>query len=173
MKSKNLVRTTVILLILALNISCDQVSKSIARHNLVYNEQVNVVKTYLVLIKVENTGAFLSMGNSYPKPIKLLVMIILPIVALGYGMVYMLTNKKLTTLTTLAICFMIGGGIGNIYDRTVYGSVTDFLHMDFGFFRTGIFNLADVSLMCGIFLFLVEYYIQYKATKQQSTTQVE
>lgn len=166
MKAKLTVRTIAIFLILTLNIGCDQVSKSIARSNLTYNEQVNVVQQYLVLIKVENTGAFLSLGNSYPKPLKLLIMIILPLVALGYGVVYLLTNKSLTKLTTLAICFMIGGGIGNIYDRMVYGSVTDFLHIDFVIFHTGIFNLADVSLMTGIFLFLVEYFLQHRTAKQ-------
>jgi len=37
---------------------------------------------------------------------------------------------------------LIGGGIGNVYDCILFGSVTDFLHLDFGIFRTGIFNFA-------------------------------
>src|SRR6266542_355375 len=154
MKAKSTTRTIVIFLILALNIGCDQVSKSIVRNHMAYNEQINVVQHYLILIKVENTWAFLSLGNSYPKPLKLLIMIILPLLALGFGIVYLLTNRNLSRLITLGVCFMIGGGIGNIYDRMVYGSVTDFLHIDFVVFHTGIFNLADVSLMTGIFLFL-------------------
>lgn len=166
MKAKLTARTIVIFLILAINIGCDQVSKSIVRNHMAYNEQINVVQHYLILIKVENTGAFLSLGNSYPKPLKLLIMIILPLVALGFGIVYLLTNRSLSRLTTLGVCFMIGGGIGNIFDRMVYGSVTDFLHIDFVIFHTGIFNLADVSLMTGIFLFLVEYFLQHRTAKQ-------
>ena len=53
--------------------------------------------------------------------------------------------------TLVGFCCIIGGGIANVYDRIVYGSVTDFLHLDFGgFLRTGIFNLADVSVMVGM-----------------------
>ncbi len=51
----------------------------------------------------------------------------------------------------IPFAFIIGGGIGNLYDRILYGSVTDFLHMDFQLFRTGIFNMADVSIMIGVF----------------------
>ncbi|MFA6946987.1 MAG: signal peptidase II [Pedobacter sp.] len=51
-------------------------------------------------------------------------------------------------------CFVIGGGIGNLYDRIVHGSVTDFLHLDLGVFQTGIFNMADVSIMLGMVLIL-------------------
>ena len=55
----------------------------------------------------------------------------------------------------IGMCFLIGGGIGNIIDRLLYGSVTDFLHIDFGLFRTGIFNLADVSIMVGIGILII------------------
>ena len=51
---------------------------------------------------------------------------------------------------------MVGGGIGNIYDRLIHGSVTDFLHLDFGLFQTEIFNMADVSIMVGMLTILVD-----------------
>jgi signal peptidase II len=57
------------------------------------------------------------------------------------------------------MCFLIGGGIGNIYDRIKFGSVTDFLHIDFILFRTGIFNLADVSIMIGIGILLLHSFL--------------
>ena len=71
----------------------------------------------------------------------------------------------------IGICFLIGGGIGNIYDRIVYGSVTDFLHMDFVLFKTGIFNMADVSIMTGIGLLLLQTLLAKKEEKQLSDSQ--
>jgi len=56
----------------------------------------------------------------------------------------------------VGMCFLIGGGIGNIADRMIYGSVTDFLHLTFGALQTGIFNMADVSIMMGILLILLD-----------------
>jgi signal peptidase II len=61
-------------------------------------------------------------------------------------------------MSALALSFAIGGGIGNIYDRLVHGSVTDFMHINFGLFQTGIFNMADVSIMVGMFIFLAQSY---------------
>ena len=72
-------------------------------------------------------------------------------------------------LESLGLAFIIGGGIGNIFDRIVYGSVTDFFHMDFVIFRTGIFNMADVSVMVGTSLLLVSTF----GKKKKDTAQEE
>jgi len=59
----------------------------------------------------------------------------------------------------VGISFVLGGGIGNMYDRIVHGSVTDFMHIDFIIFQTGIFNMADVSIMMGMFLILIRSFL--------------
>ena len=65
----------------------------------------------------------------------------------------------------IGLSFIIGGGIGNIYDRIVHGSVTDFLHIDLGLFRTGIFNMADVSIMVGMGIVL---FSMWRANKEEA-----
>ena len=65
--------------------------------------------------------------------------------------------------------FIVGGGIGNMIDRILLGSVTDFLHMDFVLFRTGIFNAADVSIMVGMFLLLFQSFFHRSDTKSVLT----
>jgi signal peptidase II len=160
MKAKKILKVTFILIILCSNIACDQVSKNIVRHKIDYNEQISLIGKYLTLTKVENTGAFLSLGNSLPKNLKLIILTILPLIVLGFAIVYILTKNNLSTLTLLGIVFIVGGGIGNIYDRFIYGSVTDFLHIDFVIFQTGIFNMADVSVMLGTFILFGEFYFR-------------
>ena len=93
-------------------------------------------------------------------PIKILLLTILPLIVLGLAFIYLLTKKNLSNLTIIGICFIVGGGVGNIYDRVIYGSVTDFLHIDFVIFQTGIFNMADVSIMTGTLLVLFESYFK-------------
>lgn len=168
MKLNKYLRTLLILIVLGSNIGCDQVSKNIARQSLQYNEQIGYFNNYLMLIKVENAGAFLSLGDSLPQPLRSLLLTLMPIAALAFALIYLFAKKDLSTTAVTGICFVIGGGIGNIYDRIVYGSVTDFLHMDFGIFRTGIFNMADVSVMIGTLLVLVELYFQPEANKETS-----
>jgi signal peptidase II len=59
----------------------------------------------------------------------------------------------------IGISFAIGGGLGNIYDRILFGSVTDFLYFDFVLFHTGIVNMADISVTIGFFMIVYELYI--------------
>ena len=159
MSSNKIVRIIVILLILCANVGCDQVSKHIVRRNVAYHENITVIKNFITLTKVENTGAFLSLGDSLPKAVSIILLTILPFIILGLGLIYIFTVSKLSNLRMVAICLIIGGGFGNIFDRAVYGSVTDFLHMNFGIFRTGVFNVADVSIMTGMFMILFETYV--------------
>ncbi|MBB2146709.1 signal peptidase II [Pedobacter sp. LMG 31464] len=156
MQKKETLRWILLLAIVALNIGCDQVSKSIVRQKIDYDENISIIKNHFILTKVENTGAFLSAGNNLPEAVRFVLLSILPVLVLGYGLFYLLSKNNLPRSIQLGLCFLIGGGIGNVYDRILFGSVTDFLHMDFGIFRTGIFNLADVSIMIGIALLFIQ-----------------
>ncbi len=157
-----------LLLIVALNLGCDQFSKVIARKNIEPYEQIEVIKDRFTLTLVENTGAFLSAGSNLPEIIRIIVLTVLPTLVLAYGLWFLYSNKHLPRLMQIGICFLIGGGIGNIYDRIVYGSVTDFLHMDFVLFRTGIFNMADVSIMIGIGLLLLQNLTAARIKKHEA-----
>jgi signal peptidase II len=154
MKSTVLTRTTIILIILIINIGCDQVSKTIVRKHLDSSRTIGLLDNHLTLLKVENTGAFLSFGTELDQPYKFIALTVFPLLTLAIGLFYLFAGTEMTKMTTLGICFFIGGGIGNLYDRILYGSVTDFLHLDFGLFQTGIFNVADLSITTGVFILL-------------------
>jgi signal peptidase II len=169
MNANKIIRTLIILAILATNVGCDQVSKHMVRQSVGEFEQISVIKNFVTLMKVENTGAFLSWGSSLPQPYKLILLSVLPVVVLALAFLFVLTQKDLSKLTVVAICFVLGGGIGNIYDRVMHGSVTDFLHIDFVIFQTGVFNMADVSVMLGMFFVLVEAYLKRKKISVDET----
>lgn len=155
-----LTRIAWILLILALNVSCDQVSKSIARKQLDYQEKIVVVKNWFTLTRVENTGAFLGVFKTTNRAVQLIVLIGIPLLMIGYALYYLLRTHRISHLISLGLCFIVGGGLGNQYDRIFRGSVTDFLLVDLQIFRTGVFNLADFSIMIGLLLVLFEVYIR-------------
>ena len=68
----------------------------------------------------------------------------------------------------IGFCCIIGGGVANVYDRIVYKSVTDFFHIDLGgVFKTGIFNVADMSVMLGMGLLL---YGNFKTNKKEKAS---
>jgi signal peptidase II len=164
MKARRILRTLMILILLGSNIGCDQISKSIVRQRIDFNEHIFLIADHLTLMKVENTGAFLSLGHAFPEPVKTFILVIIPLMLLGAAFVYVLTKRNLSSTSILGIGFVVGGGAGNIYDRIVYGSVTDFVHIDFVIFQTGVFNMADVSVTTGMLILLYELYAGRRIT---------
>lgn len=150
MSSKLIFRPVILFAILATNIGCDQLSKHVVRQQIAKDERIAVVTNYVTLMRVENEGAFLSLGASLPKVVRFILLSLFPLMILGFGIGYLFTKTSLKWLPAWGFAFVIGGGIGNLYDRLVHGSVTDFLHIDFVIFQTGIFNMADVSIMIGM-----------------------
>ena len=162
MPGKHIIKTVLILSIVIINIGCDQVSKKIVRRNINPYETIHLLSNHITITNVENSGAFLSAGDSLPKTAKNILFSILPLIAVGLGFIYVLSKQNISIPLLLGICFVLGGGVGNIFDRVAYGSVTDFLHIDLGIFQTGIFNMADLSIMIGVFIILLQSLFRRK-----------
>lgn len=159
MGTERMLRGLLIIVVLALNVGCDQVSKSIIRQKIVDNQQIGFVNHYLIITKVENTGAFLSMGSALPSTMRFALLTVLPVITLVLMVAYLFIPRNQTRTRLIGLSFVVGGGIGNLYDRVMYGSVTDFLHINFGIFETGIFNMADVSILTGMALIVLGSYL--------------
>ncbi|WP_194766702.1 signal peptidase II [Tamlana sp. I1] len=162
-------RSIYIYLVIILSIAADQISKIIVRANIIGRtdvhpgERIPLIGDYFILMNVENTGAFLGMGSDLNPTLRLIFLLILPILVLGFVLRHILKDKTLDNWSLFAFASIIGGGIANVYDRIVYGSVTDFLYIDLGgIFRTGIFNLADMSVTAGMIILL---FVSFKKKK--------
>jgi signal peptidase II len=141
----------VVLLIVAANIGCDQTTKLAARKTLRGRGTVRVVGDFLVLRYAENRGAFLSLGSTWPKPLRILVLIVLPSGVLAALILYFLKTSKINILPLIALSFVAGGGLSNLLDRLFYdGIVIDFMNIGIKNVRTGIFNFADLSIIFGV-----------------------
>lgn len=167
MNIRRILRNVFFLSVIFANIGCDQVSKNLVREHVDYQEIIPLVGSYFTLTNVENSGAFLSIGSDFHPLLKMIILSILPLLFLLYGIYFLLVQKQINTFFALGISFTVGGGIGNIYDRFLYGSVTDFLHIDYSFIKTGIFNMADISIMIGIGLIFINTYLK-KGRKELS-----
>lgn len=152
----------ILFLIRFLNISCDQISKEMVRNRIEQNEVINVVKDNFVLMNVENTGAALSLGANLSPFLKILVRQIMPIILLAFLFIMILRKSKFSKLTQVGLAFALGGGIGNVYDQILYESVTDFMYFELWVLKTGIFNMADVSVTLGTLLILLDISIGRK-----------
>jgi len=149
-------RTTGIILLIAFNIAIDQISKIIARANIDPTERINVIGDFFIMMNVENTGAFLGMGSDMNPTLKVIFLLVLPVGVLGYLIYYILKTKSIDRLSLIALSCIAGGGIANVFDRIVFGSVTDFFYLHINdTIRTGIFNVADMSVTFGMIVLLL------------------
>jgi len=162
MDTRKIIRACAIVVIMASNIGCDQVSKDIIRKRIADRETISFLHDHLMVMKVENQGSFLSIGHDLPQPLRGILLTGIPLGVLMLAFLYILSRTGLSRLTLTGACFILGGGFGNVYDRLMYGSVTDFLHIDFILFQTGIFNMADVSIMVGIGMIITDALYQRK-----------
>lgn len=157
-------RNILILGLVVFNIILDQVSKFIVRADVIAGSETEIFGQYFTLHNVENKGAFLGMGSDFSPTLRIALLLVLPIIVLALVLRHIIKDKTINTMTLVGFCCIIGGGLANVYDRVVYGSVTDFLHIDLGsVFRTGIFNLADVSVMVGMGCLIVGSFKNKKA----------
>tara|TARA_R110002012_G_C11589610_1_gene606116 strand:- start:699 stop:1196 length:498 start_codon:yes stop_codon:yes gene_type:complete len=156
-------RNIFIALLIIANIAIDQISKVIARATLMPYEEVKVLGSVFTLNNVENDGAFLGLGGDFHPIIKIALLWLLPILVLGFVLRMVIKDKSLDQLSLFGFCCIVGGGVANVFDRIVYGSVTDFMHIDFGGpIKTGIFNIADMSVMLGLGCLLVASFKKKK-----------
>lgn len=149
-------RILVILALAATTIGCDRLSKRIATRELSGGPRRSYLSDTFRLDYVENPGAFLSLGASLPARVRT------PLLAgttaallLGLGAV-LVRRRFPSSLGTLGLSLVWAGGVSNLVDRIGSGRVVDFLNVGIGPLRTGIFNVADVAIMLGLTLAILD-----------------
>ena len=77
--------------------------------------------------------------------------------------------RTTTRLAGVALGFIIGGAVGNVVDRVLYGAVIDFVYLHAGSFRWYIFNVADCAITVGVVLLLLEWLAPQPARNAAKT----
>ncbi|HUZ16854.1 MAG TPA: signal peptidase II [Spirochaetia bacterium] len=155
--TKRWVRSLLIVAIVVVVVAGDQASKIAVRADLKVGEVHRVVGDVLIFVRAENNGAFLSLGSGWSQPARRIVFGGFTAFVTVLLLVYLLRSRRMTTVQTIALAAVAGGGVSNIVDRlTRDGLVTDFLNLGIGSFRvTGIFNLADFFILSGVIAYLI------------------
>lgn len=161
-------RNIYILSTIVITIALDQISKVWVRANIAKGSISDIISNYFTLHHVENEGAFLGMGSELNDTLRIILLLILPIVVLGFVLRYIFKDKTLDNLSLFAFSSIIGGGIANVFDRIVFGKVTDFWHIDLGgVFRTGIFNIADLAVTTGMIMLIIVSFKKKKSAEEK------
>lgn len=153
---RTIARITLIFLILVGCVGCDQVTKDVVRHHLPIGESFSYWHDMFRLTHAENYGAFLGLGDKLPAHAREILF------TWGVGILSLapllaaLLARSVSRRQIVGLALFAAGGIGNWIDRlSGDGHVTDFLNVGVGPIRTGIFNVADMTLVVGVAMFLM------------------
>jgi signal peptidase II len=135
--------------------ACDQITKTIAVANLPDTKVFSYLGDTLRFQLIYNPGAFLSLGSSFPNVFRLSFFIVGNCILLLGVFAFALLSRPGRFRTVLAVSLFFSGGVSNLIDRFSHnGTVVDYINIGIGPVRTGIFNIADIAIMGGCFLFL-------------------
>lgn len=144
-----------ILVICLISVGIDQGTKWYASEYLPKFEMTSYWSDLLRIGYIENTGAFLGLGSGMSDAAKFWIFVCAVGVVLCALLIYILRTKTQTAFGLTSLILIFSGGISNFYDRALNnGAVIDFLNVGIGSLRTGIFNVADMAIMLGVFLLL-------------------
>jgi len=150
--SGNLAKFSVLALVL-FTVGCDRVTKHLAATNLAGVGGFSYLGDTVRLQYAENTGAFLSLGENLPDWLRTGVFVG-GVGLLLVAVAVMAVVNRWSGGLLIGVALMWAGGLSNLVDRILRGHVVDFINVGVGPVRSGIFNVADISIMAGVALIL-------------------
>jgi signal peptidase II len=153
----------------ALVVVLDQVSKYLVRHNLDLHTTRRVLGDFFRLSYVENSGIVfgIKVGGALP------VFTILSTVATILILYYFIRERHNLLGVRLSLALVLGGAIGNLIDRIIFGRVVDFLDFGIAQFRFFVFNVADSAVTVGVIIFLVLTTFIYPRHREEVSSRPE
>ena len=152
-------------------LAADQITKLlVVRHIPLYTVARSFGGDFFRLIHVRNLGVAFSIGSGLAQPLRVILLIILPLVILGFAAFYVYRGRDLSSAQRWTLAAVVGGGLGNQIDRVFRPEgVVDFLDFKFygifGMERWPTFNIADSALVVSsiaLFVLLIIHEIRIR-----------
>jgi signal peptidase II len=139
----------------------DRASKIIVLQNLLFEESINILPIFNLFFTF-NAGAafgFLNKAGGWQEWLFSGIAIAVSL----FLMVWLFRIKTKDTWLKIALALVLGGTLGNLYDRIAYHHVIDFLDFFFKQWHYPTFNLADSAICIGAVMLITDIFIKKKA----------
>src|SRR5271157_3237125 len=154
-------------LIALIVVALDRLSKWTIAHRLSMHDSITIIPGFFRIIHTENPGAAFGIFADSPSQWKVAMLIAFSLVALVIVTMLLWKNSHTLTSTGIGLSLILGGAIGNLWDRIVSRQVVDFLLFYVGRYQWPAFNVADSAIVVGAGLLVVEILFT-KSPNQQS-----
>ena len=147
--------------------AADRLTKVIAESTLQEYQISPVISGFFDFTLLYNPGAafgFLATAGGWQRWLFTLLAVVMSVVLVIW---IKRTPREIWWLNS-GLALILGGALGNLYDRVMQGQVVDFLSFHFGSYYFPAFNLADIAISCGAFLLIVDMlFFEKKRLSQQ------
>jgi signal peptidase II len=133
----------------------DRITKFRIMRTMVQGETRAVLGDFFHITSVRNTGAAFGLFQGNHR-----IFVVISLVAIVLVLLLYQRSGRGHRLRTLSLGLILGGALGNLYDRVRYREVVDFLEFSVGRFHWPVFNVADSAVTVGVLLLITEIYVQ-------------
>jgi len=117
---------------------------------------IQIIPGFFRLTHTENTGAAFSLFADSPSHWKTALLIGFSLIAMVIVSVLLWRQRSALSITGIALSLILGGAVGNLWDRMASGRVVDFLLLYVKQYQWPVFNLADSAIVVGAGLLVAE-----------------
>ena len=144
------------LLIAIFVVLLDRITKLAVAKNISLHDSIQIIPDFFRLTHVENRGAAFGLFADSPSEWKVAVLVLFSVVALVIVTALLWRNSHSMNTTGIGLSLILGGAIGNLWDRLFSGRVVDFLLFYIGQYQWPAFNVADSAIVVGAGLLVIE-----------------
>jgi signal peptidase II len=134
----------------------DRLSKRLVAKDISLHDNITVIKRVFYITHVENRGAAFGLFNDSPSEWKIALLVLFSVVALVIVSALLWRSSQTMTATAVGLSLILGGALGNLWDRVLNGRVVDFLLVYIGSYQWPAFNVADSAIVVGAGLLVYE-----------------
>jgi signal peptidase II len=154
----------------ALIVALDRITKLWVSHHIAEGNVIVVIPRVFAISHVMNPGAAFSLFTDSPNPVRTRWMLTaFSLLAALVVFVILIRIGRRLSLTAVSMALVLGGAIGNVWDRIAYGTVVDFIEVHIIHYHWPDFNLADSAIVIGGILLLIDSLRPRKEPAQEPT----
>ena len=145
----------------------DRLAKHAVEQRIRLHDGISIIPGFFRLTHVENRGAAFGLFADSPSEWKLAMLVLFSVVALVIVSALLWKNSHSMTTTGVGLSLILGGALGNLWDRLINGHVTDFLLFYVGRYQWPAFNVADSAIVMGALLLVTEILFSKPAQEKK------
>jgi signal peptidase II len=134
----------------------DRMAKWLVAAQIALHDSIVVIPGFFSLTHVQNRGAAFGLFDSAAGSWKIAVLVMFSVLALVVVTALLWKNRQPFSAAGIGLSLILGGAVGNLWDRLIEHHVVDFLYFYLGKYHWPAFNVADSAIVAGALLLASE-----------------